>query len=72
MAQLWDFSGGIHPTEHKQRSTAHAIRAAGIPGLLVLPLQQHIGAPAEPVVADNSRRQPGHGCSCACANVRYD
>lgn len=55
MAQLWDFSGGIHPAEHKQRSTAHAIRAAGIPGLLVLPLQQHIGEPAEPVVAVGDR-----------------
>jgi len=51
MTQLWNFSGGIHPAEHKQLSTTRAIQAAGIPKQLVLPLQQHIGEPAEPVVA---------------------
>jgi electron transport complex protein RnfC len=51
MTQLWNFSGGVHPAEHKQLSTARAIQVAGIPGQLVLPLQQHIGEPAEPVVA---------------------
>lgn len=50
MTQMWNFSGGIHPTEHKQISTGRPIQAAGIPGQLVLPLQQHIGEPAEPVV----------------------
>ncbi|WP_298446776.1 electron transport complex subunit RsxC [uncultured Marinobacter sp.] len=49
--KLWDFSGGIHPAENKQISTRRPIQAAGIPGQLVLPLQQHIGEPAEPVVA---------------------
>ena len=51
MTRLWDFSGGVHPAEHKQLSTRRSIQAAGIPGQLVLPLQQHIGEPAEPVVA---------------------
>ncbi|SHK59235.1 electron transport complex protein RnfC [Marinobacter antarcticus] len=51
MTQLWNFSGGVHPAEHKQLSTARAIQVAGIPGQLVIPLQQHIGEPAEPVVA---------------------
>src|SRR5690554_1498357 len=49
--KLWDFSGGIHPAENKQVSTRRPIQTAGIPGQLVLPLQQHIGEPAEPVVA---------------------
>jgi len=51
MTQFWDFSGGVHPAEHKQLSTSRSIQTAGIPGQLVLPLQQHIGEPAEPVVA---------------------
>ena len=50
MTKLWDFSGGVHPAEHKQISTSRPIQAAGIPGQLVLPLQQHIGEPAKPVV----------------------
>lgn len=51
MTQLWDFSGGIHPPENKHQSTARPIRPAGIPDTLILPLQQHIGAPAEACVA---------------------
>ncbi|MGO2136640.1 MAG: electron transport complex subunit RsxC [Marinobacter sp.] len=50
MTKLWDFSGGVHPAEHKQISTSRPIQVAGIPGQLVLPLQQHIGEPAKPVV----------------------
>lgn len=55
MTQLWDFSGGIHPAEHKEISTARPIRAAGIPERLVLPLQQHIGEPTEALVAVGDR-----------------
>ncbi|HUH36830.1 MAG TPA: electron transport complex subunit RsxC [Spongiibacteraceae bacterium] len=51
MRQVWDFHGGIHPPENKHQSTGQPIRFAGIPTELVLPLAQHIGAPAEPVVA---------------------
>ncbi|WP_036129506.1 electron transport complex subunit RsxC [Marinobacter nitratireducens] len=50
MSQLWDFSGGIHPPENKRQSTAGPIRPAALPERLVLPLQQHIGVPAEPLV----------------------
>ena len=53
MTQLWNFPGGIHPAENKHQSTARPIRPAGLPSRLVLPLQQHIGEPAEPLV------QPG-------------
>lgn len=55
MSQLWDFPGGIHPAENKHQSTTCPIRAAGIPDLLVLPLQQHIGEPAEAIVAVGDR-----------------
>lgn len=55
MGQLWDFSGGIHPAEHKHLSTGRPIRPAGIPDRLVLPLQQHIGPPAETLVSVGDR-----------------
>lgn len=51
MTMLWDFRGGIHPDERKELSTGRGIESAGIPDRLVLPLQQHIGAPAQAVVA---------------------
>lgn len=55
MTQLWDFSGGVHPSENKQQSTSRPIRMAGIPERLVLPLQQHIGEPAEVIVEVGER-----------------
>jgi electron transport complex protein RnfC len=55
MTQIWDFHGGIHPATNKQQSTTRPIRNAGIPELLILPLQQHIGEPAEAIVAVNER-----------------
>ena len=50
MRKIFDFHGGIHPPEHKRESTADPIVPAGVPARLVLPLSQHIGAPAAPVV----------------------
>src|SRR5690554_292338 len=50
MTQLWDFSGGVHPSENKHQSTSRPIRQASIPERVVLPLQQHIGEPAEVIV----------------------
>ncbi|MEE4146829.1 MAG: electron transport complex subunit RsxC [Halieaceae bacterium] len=55
MRKIFDFHGGIHPPENKQQSLRGAIRDAGIPPELVLPLSQHIGAPASPVVAVGDR-----------------
>ncbi len=50
MTQLWTFPGGIHPVENKHQSTRLPIRKAGTPDRLLLPLQQHIGEPAEPLI----------------------
>lgn len=49
--KIHSFHGGIHPPENKSQSLGEAIRFAGVPDSLVLPLSQHIGAPAVPVVA---------------------
>ena len=55
MTKLWDFSGGIHPAENKHLSTMHPIEPATIPDKLILPLQQHIGTPAEACVEVGDR-----------------
>ncbi|TDR77558.1 electron transport complex subunit RsxC [Photobacterium lutimaris] len=49
--QLWDFPGGIHPSENKTLSNRTAITSAGIPEELVLPLKQHIGTKGEILVS---------------------
>lgn len=43
--------GGLRLETHKQRSTSRPLRAATIPELLVVPVDQHVGAPAKPIVA---------------------
>ncbi|MCF7982524.1 MAG: electron transport complex subunit RsxC [Pseudomonadales bacterium] len=48
--KIWDFHGGIHPPENKLISTQSPIEKAPIPSKLILPLQQHAGQPANPVV----------------------
>jgi electron transport complex protein RnfC len=50
MRKVFDFHGGIHPAENKHQSVRTPIANAGVPPELVLPLSQHIGAPAEPTV----------------------
>ena len=44
------FSGGIHPSYCKELSAGAAIRKIAIPQHLVVPLSQHLGAPAKPIV----------------------
>ncbi len=44
------FHGGVHPAEGKERTAALPITDFGIPKQVVIPLQQHIGAPAKAVV----------------------
>ncbi len=48
--KLWDFHGGIHPEQNKLQSTSLPSSAAQMPSKLVLPLHQHIGEAAEPIV----------------------
>jgi electron transport complex protein RnfC len=55
MRKVWTFHGGIHPPENKHQSLGRSIQPAGIPAELVLPLSQHIGAPASPVVETGER-----------------
>jgi electron transport complex protein RnfC len=47
--------GGITPPEEKALSSGSPIRPGPLPAALVLPLVQHLGAPAEPCVAPGDR-----------------
>src|SRR5262245_41678810 len=42
--------GGLRLNAHKERSTQHALRPASAVDSLVLPLDQHAGVPALPLV----------------------
>jgi Na+-translocating ferredoxin:NAD+ oxidoreductase subunit C len=50
MQRLFNFRGGLHLDYRKEMSTRHPIRVAPVPPQLILPLSQHAGAPAKPVV----------------------
>lgn len=57
--KLFRIRGGVHP-ESRKEATAHIpIIRMPIPGRLYIPLQQHIGDPAEPVVRRGDRVRKG-------------
>ena len=47
---LKTFPGGIHPHDHKNFSKDKKIETIPVPERIVIPLSQHIGAPAKPIV----------------------
>lgn len=55
MRELYGFPGGVHPPEHKTESSGRPIAPAPLPARLVVPLMQHIGNPAKPVVQPGQR-----------------
>ena len=50
MRKIWDIPGGVHPPENKHQSVQLPIGSIPLPAEIVLPLNQHIGAPSEPIV----------------------
>ncbi|BCK88327.1 electron transport complex subunit RsxC [Sideroxyarcus emersonii] len=50
MRSLFKFHGGVHPPTHKAESTGSPIAQAALPSKLVIPLHQHVGNRAVPVV----------------------
>ena len=50
MTRLFKFAGGVHPPDHKADSTRLAIAQPSLPPRLFVPLHQHIGNHAKPVV----------------------
>ena len=55
MTAIYSFHGGIHPEEHKTESNTSPIQAIPLPPRLILPVSQHIGAPAKPLVSIGQR-----------------
>jgi electron transport complex protein RnfC len=53
------YRGGLRLDAHKERSTARPMLVASVPDLLVLPLDQHSGAAARPIVKPGDRVQLG-------------
>ena len=50
MSKTATFERGIHPEYHKDLAAAKSISRAGLPQRIVVPVSQHIGAPAKPEV----------------------
>ena len=50
MRKIWNIPGGIHPPQNKEQSVQQAIAKVPVSDILILPLNQHIGAPALPIV----------------------
>ncbi|WP_020208428.1 electron transport complex subunit RsxC [Gilvimarinus chinensis] len=51
LIKVWDIPGGVHPPENKHQSMAEPLGYIDIPPQLILPVSQHIGAPAKPIVS---------------------
>lgn len=48
--ELKTFAHGIHPTYYKELTRDKAVEAMPLPKQIIIPLQQHIGAPCKPTV----------------------
>lgn len=57
--KLFRFRGGVHPEGRKQSTAGLPIDTLPLPARLYLPVQQHIGAPGEPVVRPGERVRRG-------------
>ncbi len=55
MRELYHFNGGVHPPEHKDDSSAKPIHPVFVPRRLIVPVRQHIGQPAKPIVKVGER-----------------
>jgi electron transport complex protein RnfC len=66
--KLFRFKGGVHPEEHKTTQQL-PIKKLPLPSHLYLPLQQHIGAPAKPLVAVGERVLKGQLIAAAVGVV---
>jgi electron transport complex protein RnfC len=57
--KLFPIRGGIHPDYRKELASEKAIVAMPMPAALYIPLQQHIGAPAEVLVKEGDLVKKG-------------
>jgi len=57
--QLFGFPGGLVLDDHKDRSSELPIERLPVPPLLVLPMKQHAGTAATPIVSEGQRVRHG-------------
>jgi electron transport complex protein RnfC len=73
MASNYTFRGGVHPLKRihhgKPLTQQRAVEKCSVPSEVVLPLSQHIGAPAVPCVAVGDRVDMGQKIADASGNV---
>ncbi|TXT26667.1 MAG: electron transport complex protein RnfC [Rhodocyclaceae bacterium] len=50
---------GVHPDDHKRPAADQPVRVMPVPARLYLPLQQHLGGPARPVVLVGQKVKKG-------------
>ncbi|MBI5344995.1 MAG: electron transport complex subunit RsxC, partial [Deltaproteobacteria bacterium] len=56
---LKTFDKGVHPSYHKELTSSKSIERAFLPRTVIIPLQQHAGAPCEPLVKKGDMVQEG-------------
>ncbi|WP_282342457.1 MULTISPECIES: electron transport complex subunit RsxC [Pseudomonas] len=61
--------GGVHPAGRKEESSAQPIRRLPLPELLFIPLQQHVGEMAMPVVGVGQRVLKGQLLAAGQGNI---
>lgn len=69
MKKLWRFKGGVKLPGFKALSNATPISVLPLPERLYLPLRQHIGAPAEPIVEVGDRVYKGQAIAVASSFI---
>jgi Na+-translocating ferredoxin:NAD+ oxidoreductase subunit C len=57
--ELKTFRGGIHPPYRKEATAGKAIEEISLPAEVVIPMQQHVGAPNTPTVSVGDRVEAG-------------
>lgn len=67
--RLPTFPGGIHPPDNKATTAAKAIVACPLPDELIVPMLQHIGAPADPCVTVGQQVAKGEQIGTAVGPV---
>jgi len=63
--RLHHFHGGLHLPDNKQLSNGQPVGQAALPERLILPLSQHIGTPAKPLVKTGERVLKGQMIAAA-------
>ena len=57
--ELKTFRGGIHPPYNKEATAGKATEDISLPAEVIIPMQQHVGAPNQPLVRAGDRVEAG-------------